>query len=427
MLSCRVSWAVATISALLLAPAPAAQDGIGLRDLPALAKVRADRQRPGRLAALEPYLADLRTDHRRNGEVLEPLVTKIVALGDSVQPMLVELLTPADDDSRARFLAENCARILARMEPAKHVQTWTELAEGSHELGQRLGLMLLGESKDPSVATTLARLFPLLGTNERRMVAIRAAENVGTDRLAPLVAPLIQSADAEARQHALAHLSKVGYAQAVPLALEALRNERENRLLGDYLDFFSATVKGDEAIADALLPLVQDSIRLDADDLVRLVHALATIAPEKHRGTTRALLDLLETQPASALATEAAMTLWTLGEKRGKKILLDNFEQRLRRDRQDPNILAERGAAHLAFGMDVEAIKDYTAAAQYSTVTSRRQHYYLQIARAEAHRKRVPAMKRALKETAYSTQKILSEAAGDPIFLEQLTKAGYER
>ena len=193
---------LARITASTLAAVPAAalaQDGLPLHDVAALAKVRAERQLPAQLAALEPYLADLRTDYRRNGEVLDRVIEKLVALGDAIVPALIEFLSPVGGEPSARFLAENAARVLQRLTPEVQFTTWLELAQGDEPVSRRLGLRLLGAAGDPRAVPVLTRVYSSLADPADRLAALDAAEQLGTPSLAHKVVPMLQSSDAERR------------------------------------------------------------------------------------------------------------------------------------------------------------------------------------------------------------------------------------
>src|SRR5690606_21987024 len=120
---------------LALAAATAAQQRVTLAELPAIARARAERQRPQQLERLAPFLPDLQTEYGRNAAALDVTIDKVRALGDAVVPILVEFLTPpADASNRERWLAANARRVLLGLEPAAHVDTWIDLASGEHPL-----------------------------------------------------------------------------------------------------------------------------------------------------------------------------------------------------------------------------------------------------------------------------------------------------
>lgn len=420
MRSVRAAVARVTVLACLVG-AGHGQEGIPLRDVAALAKVRAERADPPRLAALEQHLADLRSDYRRNSEVLDKTIEKVVALGDTVFPLLVDALSPADGEAASRFLAENSARVLARLSPENHLPLWIEFAQSEDHVSRRMGLRLLGASKSPDAVPTIVRLFDRLGDGAERLEALDAAERIGTPALAPRIAPLLRSSDSDLRQRALLHLTRTAYSDAVPLALDAIRNERENALLRDYIEFFRVAAVGNETVADALSSLVT-GVRLDASDLERLVRALASIAPEGHKPTRAALLALLERGEIGSLGVQAALTLQALGEKRGRKILFDLLDERVKRNRNEATPLAERADAQVAFGNHREAIRDYELAIRFGTVSTRKQYYSFQIARCEAHSNNGKKMLEALRESGLPAATIRREAAGDAKFEELLEK-----
>ena len=84
----RSNTLLATVLALSTAPAAYAQ--ISVRDLPEVARARAERLRPKQIAALQPFWADLSLDYEENKEFLDRRIGDASRLGDSVVPMLLE-------------------------------------------------------------------------------------------------------------------------------------------------------------------------------------------------------------------------------------------------------------------------------------------------------------------------------------------------
>ena len=130
----RTTQLIAASTALLLAGSAAAQ--VSLRDLPKVARARAERLRPKQVAALEPFWADLSLEYEGNQEFLDRRILEAADLGDSVVPMLLEKLRPAQDTDTARALAGNCRRVLARLDPASFVDALAELARGNHGIAR---------------------------------------------------------------------------------------------------------------------------------------------------------------------------------------------------------------------------------------------------------------------------------------------------
>jgi hypothetical protein len=412
-----------TILACLTLVASAAAQAISIRELPALARARAERQRPALLAQLEPFLSDLRTDYQRNASILDGTIEKVAALGAPLVPILIDYLTPADPaDNRARWLAANAARVLERLEPAEHLDTWLELLDGEHPLGRRAALRLIAAAgPDPRSEAALARTFPKLDATADLLTALAAAERLETPVLAPLAARHLAAPEAELRAAVLEHLAHFGHTGARQEVVQALRRETDNALLGRYVALLQKIAARDEAVADALVPLIE-GVRLDPEDLRSLVRALGTIAPAGHRETRRVLLELLERGEVGSLGIEAALTLQAIDEKRGRKLLFDNLSERIRQRRGEAGAFADRGEALFAFGLYKDAIDDYENAVKYGRSDSRQAAYYLQIARCEAHRDSAARMVRALKLAGVSAATIRTEAAKDPVFAEVLQR-----
>lgn len=397
--------------------------GVTLRELPALARARSERQRPVQLAKLEPFLPDLRTDYRRNSEFLDETIRKVAELGDAVVPLLIDFLTPEHlDDSRDRWLAANSARVLEHLEPRAHLGTWIELLDGEHPLGRRHALRLIRASgPDPRSAAAIVRAFPTLTDPYDIATALRVAEELGVDGLAPLAVPFLESPDADLRASVLEYLTRFRWRDAVDPVVAVLRRETENSLLGRYVAFLRATVERNESVADVLVPLIE-GVRLDPSDMRELIAALATIAPEDHRETRRVLIGLLERGETGPLGIRAALTLQDLGEKRGVRILFDKLDDRVRQRRGEAGAFADRADAFFAFDRHRDAIRDYEQAIKFSRTNSRQAAYYLQIARCEAHRDNTRGMLRALKDAGVSAATIRAEAQKDPVFREMLQR-----
>lgn len=414
------------VALALAAVLPAQQ--ITLRDLPELARARSERQRPLQLQRLEPYLPDLETDYGRNSRILDEQFEKVAQLGDAVVPLLIEFLTPENQsDSRSRWRAANAARVLERLDPRAHLDTWLDLLGGDHPLGRRHALRLLAAAgPDPRSAAALAQAFPTLGDTHDLALALRTATTLETGALAPLALPALASPEPELRAAALDYLTRFEYREGITAVVEALRRETENALLERYIRFLQATVEDDEAIADALVPLIE-GVRLGPDELRQLVDALATIAPENHRETRRVLLALLERGEIGPLAISAALTLLALDDKSGARILFDNLDQRIRQRRGEATAYADRADAYFAFGKHKEAIRDYEQAIKASDSASRKAAFHLQIARCEAHRDSSRGMLRAIQESGLPASTVRIEASKDPVFHAMLQKDDAQR
>jgi tetratricopeptide (TPR) repeat protein len=401
--------------------------GVTLRDLPELARARAERQRPAQLARLEPFLADLDTEYLRNASVLDGTLDRVAALGSDLVPILIEFLTPDSGENRARWRADNASRILVKLEPALYIDTWIDLLDGSNATGRRAALRLLGAAgPDPRTTAALTRIFSVLSEPYDRRRALTVATDLGIHSMARQAAPLLESPDAESRRTALEYLATCGYRDAVPTAISMLQKETEKALLPSYIGYFLATVEQDPDVASALVGILGGS-RLGVDDQRTLVEGLARIAPKNHEPTEAALLGILERGETGPLGIAAAVTLQTLDEKRGIRVLFETLEDRVRDRRGDAGAIADRADAYFAFGRHKEAIRDYEDAIRLSFSGTRRSAYHLQIARCEAHRDSLPRMLRSLKSAELSAATIRAEAAKDPVFQEMLEKEAAQR
>ncbi|MEY2982742.1 MAG: HEAT repeat domain-containing protein [Planctomycetota bacterium] len=415
---------------LLLLPLPCTAlpaQGVTLRDLPELARARAERQRPAQLARLEPFLADLDTEYLRNATVLDGTLERVAALGSDVVPILIEFLTPDSGENRARWRADNASRILLKLEPALYIDTWIDLLDGPHAIGRRAALRLLGAAgPDPRTTAAIARNFGNLREPYDRRRAIAVAADLGIHTMAEQAVPMLEESDAESRRTALEYLTQCAYRDAVPTAVSRLQNETEKALLPAYIGYFLATVEQDADVATALVGILGGS-RLGVDDQRTLVEGLARIAPKNHEPTEAALLAILERGETGPLGIAAAVSLQTLDEKRGIRVLFETLEARIRDRRGDAGAIADRADAYFAFGRHKEAIRDYEDAIRLSFSGTRRSAYHLQVARCEAHRDSMPRMLRSLKSAELSAATIRAEAAKDPVFREMLEKEAAQR
>ncbi|MDA1222044.1 MAG: hypothetical protein O3B85_08475 [Planctomycetota bacterium] len=412
---------------LLLSRTALPAQGITLRELPELARARAERQRPAQLARLEPFLADLDTEYLRNASVLDGTLDRVASLGSDIVPILIEFLTPESGENRARWRADNASRILTKLEPALYIDTWIELLEGRSSTGRRAGLLLLGAAgADPRTTAALARNFERLGEPYDQRRALTVASDLGVRSMARQAAPLLQSPDAETRRTALEYLTTCAYGDAVPAAIAALKKETEKATLPAYIAYFLATVEQNADVASAMVEILTGT-RLGIDDQRAVVEGLAKVAPKNHEPTETALLGILERGETGPLGIAAAVTLQDLDEKKGIRILFETLEERIRDRRGDAGAIADRADAYFAFGRHKEAIRDYEDAVRLSFSGTRRSAYHLQIARCEAHRDSLPRMLRSLKSAELSAATIRAEAAKDPVFLEMLEKEAAQR
>jgi hypothetical protein len=134
---------------------------VSLHDLPALARARAERQRPAQEQALQPFWTDLALEYRDNAQYLDQRIAMVAALGDSVVPLLLERLQPVAANAQSRNLAANCRRVLERLDPSSFLDALVELARSNNEVGRVESIQLLGRSGSPRAVPVLMspRLF----------------------------------------------------------------------------------------------------------------------------------------------------------------------------------------------------------------------------------------------------------------------------
>ncbi|MBK8977457.1 MAG: hypothetical protein IPM29_16215 [Planctomycetes bacterium] len=423
----RARWLAAlALVAAGAAPLAAQSPGVGLAELPELARARAQRQRPVQEAALEPFLPDLALDHRRNAEIVDQTIEKVARLGDGIAPLLLDSLSPTRDTREATFLAENSARVLARMDLHAFQPTLVELLEGDEPVGRRNALWLLGRIDDPAAVRAIARSFGRLVEPRDRELAFDALAARGSSALVPEAVRALGTPDPELRGAALRYLTASRAADATPTVLQAFASDAEEHLYGDYIRFLKTNTTRDAQAADLLATLLRGT-RLSPDDELLAMEALATVAPEDHSGVNEVLNAVVTSRKAVRYRILAAQTLLALGDRRAPRILLDELEARIKENRSSAECFEDRALANFAFERYREAIRDFEQAIRYSTVSVRKSLFYIQIARCEAHRGNTRGMLQALRDANAPAARIREEAAVDPVFVRALEEDSVQR
>lgn len=403
------------------------QDGpIGLAELPALARARAARQRPVLEDALAPALVYLELEYGRNREVLDEKIASIAQLGDGIAPLLIDYLTPRNESRKARHLAGNAARVLAHMDLQAFLPTLLELADDSDPVARRNALWLLGHVDHPAAVRELSRALDRHDRPQEQQIVIESALRIGTPVLRDDVTPLLASPEPELRATVLRYLIEHDDGSAAATVLDALRSEAEPVLYGLYVRYLERYVHEDEAAADVLVGLLRGT-ELGPDHELQVLDALATIAPHGHEATGETLAQIVRSRKAVRYRIAAARTLEELGDRRARRVLLGDLEERIRQDRDSAQRYEDRALAHFAFEDYTDAIRDYERAIHYTRLPARNTVFYIQIARCEAHRGNERSMLRALREAKASAERIRAEAAGDPVFLEALRDDSVQR
>ncbi len=401
-----------------------AQGPVGLADLPALAGARADRQRPTQLAALRPHLAELSQDYGLNSRVLDATIAKVAKLGDSLVPLLLDYLTPSDaGDEQLRNLAGNAARILAQLDPGSFVDPLLELAQSKNSTARGESIKLLGHTRAKRAEEFLAGAYAKLSRRDK-LHALGAMQRLQSTALATAAAQQLTSKDYVTQSRSLDYLVAVRADRVVPAVLQAFQARLNERDVGQYVAYFDLTVKGDGAVAEALLPLLEPArrSRLDLRTERRLCSSLGHIAPVGHAATKAALRAILESGDTTTPAIRAAVSLSALGDKKSDRILFENLDRRVRIDRGNPDGYASRASAYQAFGRWKKATNDYEAAIKHANVASERRLFYIQIAHCEAHRGNARSMLRALKSAGIQLEALRAEAARNPALAELLKR-----
>ena len=404
---------------LLVASAGAAQ--VSLAEVAKLARDRAERSRPAQTKALEPYWADLALGYDDNRQLLTTRIAEIAALGDSVVPMLLEKLTPGSGGGdAARNLAGNCRRVLERLDPGSFVDALAELAASPSSTARTESIRLLGAAATPQAATLLSDLLDRVQPDEKRLV-LRALRQHKSTAAAPRAAALLGSSDAGTREEALTYLAIVRATDVAPVVVAALANERDGKLLPLYVEFFAGSTKANDAVARALLPLL-DRDRLDWQESRRLVQALAGIAPPGHEPTIKRLTTIVDDGDPSSLSVQAAVTLRALGEKQGVTKLKKSIDELLRKGRrkQEGQLYEHRANLHLATEDYADALADFEKVAEFQDSLAMRRRAFAGMMRCEAHRKRTTNLIKLMRTSDMTVAEIEAIGGEDAEFAEVL-------
>lgn len=395
---------------LAAAIAATATAQVPLAALPQLARDRADRSRPAQVAALSPFLADLALDYRENQQFLDGRIAEAAAIGDGLVPLLLEKLQPASGGEAARNLAGNCRRILEKLDPASFVDALGEMAGGSHDIARPEAIRLLGHAATPRAIPLLTDLVDRTTGEEKRLV-VRSLRLLRAPQAAPKVVTGLGSSDRLLREEVLAYLVAARPEQVVDTVIQALGAERDNRLLPQYVEYFIATVRENDAAARALLPLL-DPEKMDFQDRLRLVQGLATIAPKDHDGTSRRMLEIVDSGDTTSLGVQAAVTLRALGDRQGVTKLQRTLNDQLRRPqrKREPGLYEQR--ANLSFAIEDygDAIADYEKIIEYTEGLAMTRRAYIGIIRSEARRKKITNMVKQMRSSGMTVAEL--EAIG---------------
>ena len=415
----RVSTLYVLAAALALQPLDGLTAQVKLRELPEVARGRAERLRPKQIAALEPFWADLSLDYEDNQEFLDERIAAAAELGDSVVPMLLEKLTPMQNSDAAVDLAGNCRRVLERLDPTSFVDALAELARSNHGTAKIEAIILLGYANDPQ---SVAVLSGLLGDAQKwhRLQIVRSLRRLGAPGPAAKVVQYLGSDDRGLRKEVLAYLCQAEANAVAPTVIEALSAEGDDRLLGDYIDYFAACVRQDAAATEALLPLL-DRDRIDWQETLKLIQALADVSPRRFEPTARKLEELIEGNDTSSLAVSAAVSLKALGDKNGVSKLKRSLDEKIRRRKREASLYEQRARLLFAIGSFDDAANDYEKIIDYAEGAAMTRRAYQGLLKSEARRRKIQNVVKHMRSSGMSPEEFVELAAEDEPFRQAMT------
>jgi tetratricopeptide (TPR) repeat protein len=404
------------LPALLFTCAVNAQ--LQLATLPILARERAERSRPVQEKALEPFWADLALSYLDNQPFLDRRITEAAALGDSVVPLLLEKLQPAQVSDKARNLSGNCRRVLERLDPASFTDALVELANGNNEVARSEAIRLLGFANTPQSVMLLSDLLDRTAGEDKRLV-LRSLRLLKAAGPAAKIVPMLGSSDRQVREDVLAYLVAARPSSVVDAVVQAMGAEKENRLLPDYVSYFFAAARENDAAARALLPLL-DRDRLDYQEQIRLAEALATIAPRGHEPTCRKMHEILDTGDTTSLAVKAAVTLRTLGDRSGVSKLEHTLDAQILKRKKESMLYEQRANLFMAIDRHAEAIDDFQRIIEYTDGLAMTRRAYLGLIKCEAHRRKIDNLTKVMRASGMLVAEIEAIGLEDPAVQEML-------
>lgn len=404
------------LPALLFTCAVDAQ--LQLAALPMLARERAERSRPVQEKALEPFWADLALSYHENQPFLDRRITEAAALGDSVVPLLLEKLQPAQVSDKARNLSGNCRRVLERLDPASFTDALVELANGNNEVARSEAIRLLGFANTPQSVMLLSDLLDRTAGEDKRLV-LRSLRLLKAAGPAAKIVPMLGSSDRQVREDVLAYLVAARPSSVVDAVVQAMGAEKENRLLPDYVAYFFAAARENDAAARALLPLL-DRDRLDYQEKIRLAEALATIAPRGHEPTCRKMHEILDTGDTTSLAVKAAVTLRTLGDRSGVSKLEHTLDAQILKRKKESMLYEQRANLFMAIDRHAEAIDDFQRIIEYTDGLAMTRRAYLGLIKCEAHRRKIDNLTKVMRASGMLVAEIEAIGLEDPAVQEML-------
>lgn len=404
---------LAVLASLLAVTAVTAQ--VSLKDIPELARQRAERLRPRQIAALEPFWADLALDYLDNQSVLDDSIKKASQLGDSVVPLLLEKLRPAQGGSVSRNLADNCRRVLRYMDPASFADALAEMARSDHTIGRSQAIMLLGYANVPQSATVLAELLDKKLDDSDRTLIIGSLRRLGAPEAAPKIVGLLGSTSRRFRQDILSYLIAARASSVVETVVQALSTEAEDRVLPFYIEYFGTCITNHAGATTVLLPLLNRE-RIDWQDTKNLIMALATVAPKGHDATIRKLAELIESSDASSLAVQAAVTMRALGDKQGIVRLRRKLDDKIRKRKREAGLYEQRASLLFAIDDFNHAHSDFQKILDYSEGAAMTRRAYEGLLKCEARRNKIQTMIKHMKASGMTPEEFQSLAATDAPF-----------
>lgn len=404
-----------------------------------------------KLDALRPKVSSLLSQIRSlsgskaGGQRLALLKDELEALGPTITPLLVEVISPPKQAQAADvYLAVNVADVLEALPLEAVLDELIGIANGKSTRVRSMAVRVLGSSGAPErVGAVLAKLYET--EPDQRASALRSLCRLGGPDAEAVLEELLASAsslsettdaDRDLVAEALAALAEtLRRGRAVtPGQLDFLRSVLASRagrdLIEPLIEFAGALPAGSLTADDTrrFIALASDRM-VSRADRIRLLDALPDLDLVFERGMDKAFDTLLD-ESNPKLVEAALVCLARFGDKGAKKQLMKPYKEQVADKRNAPAPYESRGAILTRLGDYAAAVSDFKKAIKLYEEQKKSPYAsnaaYTGMARALCLSGDVRAAAKALEDSSLSTVQ-LRGLAKDPDFAALVADPKYAK
>ncbi len=389
-----------------------------LEDLARIAAARAARALERGKLLLQRYRADLSLSYDQNREFVERAVRALASRGTDLAPLLLPLLDPKNQSDRARYLAENAARVLERMGTGAFLPRLERLLREGSPPARALAARLLGRSGRKEAVPPL---MEALKDPDPAVVAsaVEALGELGAREARKALLGLFSTQDPRLRKALVRSLAKVGEPGDLDRALASFAGNRDEGTLFLLLDLVQALGKGStRALRFSADLAASEGLSLALRQ--RAMEALGALARKGDKETMGRLRKLIKNPlTPESLRRQAAYILYGLGDTWAKKVVLGPAERFLKKNPRIPYAWVNRGDVYFKLGRYAKALQDYNRAVQLCGSSSRAEpHTWAQIFLCCLKLGKKRELLRAVKKSRLGPKVLAELLQGNPELLE---------